>query len=454
MGSLQPLFTPPVDPRVARARRAAQKASAPYSRARHLDRILQQRKVQAVYQPIVTLDGRETVAFEALARGPAGTPLERPDLLFGTARDLGLVRELDWVCRVTAMEGALEAGFDSALTLFINVEPDVAATRAPEDLLVPLRKAQRNLRVVLEVTERAVLERPAELLHWLGDARRRWWGVALDDVGATSESLALLPFVRPDVVKLNAHFLWQDHTDEDRRVLAAVRNYIERTGATLLAEGIETADHVARAKEELGATLGQGWYFGRPGPLPGRTPRPRSVVPLLPSPERVKEESPWSIVAESTEAQSLPEAAVRRMFATVEQAAMLSHEAPVILASFPHGPGPWTTPDERLQRVRQHACFCGSVGVGLPLISEEGWQVGPLAHDEEMADEWVLLSIAPHQSAVVVAYDARETDETGHRLLEVISSEDRDVVSRVAELLMRKLATPTVDFEGRVGAGG
>ena len=452
MGSLSPLFSTPVDPRVARARRAAQKASRPYSRARHLDRILEQRRVQAVYQPIVTLAGRETVAFEALARGPAGTPLERPDLLFGTARELGLVRELDWICRIAAMEGALDAGFDSALTLFINVEPDVAATRAPDDLFLSLRKAQRNLRVVLEVTERAVLERPSELLHWLGDARRRWWGVALDDVGATSESLALLPFVRPDVVKLNAHFLWQEHTDEDRRVLAAVHNYVDRTGATLLAEGIETAEHAERAVHELGASLGQGWYFGRPGPLPGRLPRPRSVVPLLPQPRQVRDESPWSIVSADAPGQSLPEAAVRRLFATVEQQAMLSHEAPVVLAAFPHGPGPWTTPDERLQRVRQHACFCGSVGVGLPPVSQEGWQIGPIAPGEEMADEWVLLSLAPHQSAVVVAYDARETDESGHRLLEVCSSEDRDVVSRVAELLMRKLATPTVDFDGRVGA--
>ncbi len=40
----------------------------------------------------------------------------------------------------------------------------------------------------------------------------------------------------------------------------------ERTGALILAEGIETEEH-HRFAVELGATLGQGWLFGRPGVL-------------------------------------------------------------------------------------------------------------------------------------------------------------------------------------------
>ena len=45
----------------------------------------------------------------------------------------------------------------------------------------------------------------------------------------------------------------------------AVNAHAERTGAVVLAEGIETEEHLATARA-LGATLGQGWYFGRPGP--------------------------------------------------------------------------------------------------------------------------------------------------------------------------------------------
>ena len=74
----------------------------------------------------------------------------------------------------------------------------------------------------------------------------------------------------------------------------AVNAHAERTGAVVLAEGIETAEHLATARA-LGATLGQGWFFGRPGPgaAPGlvagelvaaRRPAGRSVGPSRPSP--------------------------------------------------------------------------------------------------------------------------------------------------------------------------
>ena len=42
--------------------------------------------------------------------------------------------------------------------------------------------------------------------------------------------------------------------------MAAVLAHAEATGATILAEGIETAAHLEQA-QALGATLGQGWYF-------------------------------------------------------------------------------------------------------------------------------------------------------------------------------------------------
>ena len=129
---------------------------------------------------------------------------------------------------------------------------------------------------------------------------------------------------------------------------------------------------------------------------------------------------------------------------------MFSREAPVVLASFPPGEGPWGTPEERLSRLRGQACFCGAVGLDLTSSTDRGWQTSPLPHGEEMNNEWVLLSIAPHQAAVVVAFDADEVDGSGHRLLEVCWSQERDVVSAVAEFLMRRLSSPVVDLDGRL----
>jgi EAL domain-containing protein (putative c-di-GMP-specific phosphodiesterase class I) len=50
-----------------------------------LRQILDQDKLQFVYQPIVDIPRSTVLGYEALMRGPAGTPLERPDDLLRMA---------------------------------------------------------------------------------------------------------------------------------------------------------------------------------------------------------------------------------------------------------------------------------------------------------------------------------------------------------------------------------
>ena len=105
--------------------------------------------------------------------------------------------------------------------------------------------------------------------------RKRGCGIAIDDVGEDPRSIALMPLLAPDVIKLDMAFVQTPMTRERARVLHAVRAEAERTGAVVLAEGIETAAQAELAKT-LGATLGQGWYFGRPTELV-----PAPAVPTL-----------------------------------------------------------------------------------------------------------------------------------------------------------------------------
>lgn len=58
-----------------------------------LDVLLAARDVCSVFQPIVDLGTGEPGAFEALARCPAGSVLQLPDVLFETARSTGRVHE-------------------------------------------------------------------------------------------------------------------------------------------------------------------------------------------------------------------------------------------------------------------------------------------------------------------------------------------------------------------------
>jgi EAL domain-containing protein (putative c-di-GMP-specific phosphodiesterase class I) len=155
-----------------RAQAPASGDTKPFSRAKHLDRILEKRAITPVFQPLVDLRTHQVIAYEALSRGPAGSPMQAPNVLFEAARDLGRVNELDWVCRAVALEAALEAKLSQGITLFMNVEPDVLGSPVPDELKFVQRMAERSLRVILEVTERALTVRPAELVG-RGAGRRR-----------------------------------------------------------------------------------------------------------------------------------------------------------------------------------------------------------------------------------------------------------------------------------------
>jgi EAL domain-containing protein (putative c-di-GMP-specific phosphodiesterase class I) len=238
--------------------------------AGELDRIVDGRAVRAVFQPLIDLDSGDAVGYEALARGPAGSMLESPAALFEAAYGRGRVAELDWACRAAAFDAAAKAGLDPALRLFVNCEPVSLPVPCPDDLWPVVDRAERRLRVVMEVAERAVARDPTGLLGAVARARAVSWGVALDDVGAEPASLAVMPFVRPDVVKVNLRLVQGRTGAEVARIVNAVRAHAERTGARILAEGVETRRHAEVAR-----------HHPRPGA--GRAGRPAAADRLVPA---------------------------------------------------------------------------------------------------------------------------------------------------------------------------
>jgi hypothetical protein len=66
------------------------------------------------------------------------------------------VAELDWVCRASAFTEAIRGGLGPPLTLFVNAEPVSLGVSCPDDLKAAIEQAKGRLRVVVEVTERAL----------------------------------------------------------------------------------------------------------------------------------------------------------------------------------------------------------------------------------------------------------------------------------------------------------
>ncbi|MEV4348552.1 EAL domain-containing protein [Actinoplanes sp. NPDC049596] len=72
-------------------------------------------------------------------------------------------------------------------------------------------------------------------------------GVASDDVGADPASLAFLPLIEPDVVKLDMHLVRDPYSAHTQATADAVAVYAERSGAIVLAEGMEEPEDAVNA---------------------------------------------------------------------------------------------------------------------------------------------------------------------------------------------------------------
>ena len=255
-------------------------------RGAELDRILSDHLVTMMYQPITSLLDDSVVGYEALARGPEDSPLAAPADMFATAESDGRLKELDLLCQNQAVVQARDVLLKSGHALFVNIESSVlvdAALGRDADAAESVSSLLANITaacpVVLEISERYAYQSPADLLAVTGWARAQGFRVALDDVDVGSNSLAILPLIEPDVIKLARGILGATPDEELGLLLRVVRGQSERTGAAVVCQGIES-DADRELALSFGATHVQGFAVGHPEELSEAPIRIRSLEPV------------------------------------------------------------------------------------------------------------------------------------------------------------------------------
>lgn len=400
-----------------------------------LDEIIRERLVRPVYQPIVDLFTGEIVAYEALARGPQGSPLERPDLLFQVARSSGRVAELDLLCRTEAVRGAILAGMPKQIALFINVEPDVPLTPMIDMDAELWAQATEWLNIVFEITERAVTDDPGGLLAGVEAQRRLGHRVALDDIGADARSLAMLPFLSPEVLKLDLQLVRQRPNVMRARIIHAVEAEAERTGAMVVAEGIETDGHLETARA-LGAGLGQGWMFGRPGNLPESFAIP--AEPLTFGLRRVERPNgtPFSLIKPHRPVRIGTKGILLAMSKHLEEQVLATKEHPVTLAAFQEAAHFTPATAARYEILGKDSVFVGALGHGMASEPVKGVRGASLDANTPLRGEWVVAVVGPHFAGAFAARDLGDEGPDMERRFEYAITYNRSLVLRLARNLL------------------
>ncbi|MDY7100240.1 MAG: EAL domain-containing protein [Actinomycetota bacterium] len=408
-------------------------------------RIIASRSVRALFQPVVDLSTGEVLGFEALARGPEGSIFESPANLFGAAYQLGMVGELDWACRAAAFRSAFEARLHPSLTLFVNTEPPALGYPCPEDLRAIVNRAEARLRVILEFDERAVVTDPAELLASVGRARSVLWGVGLDQVGKSPRSLAVLPFVHPDVIKLDIAPLHSLGRVEVSQIVNAVLSQADRTDAVVVVQGIQDIADVQFARS-LGARVGQGHHLGQPDELPTDTKAPHSVVSFVPNPPLSEPaETPYGLVTETRQPHTVSMAHLQRIAMNLEYSLLDSQVPRMLLASVQHIRYFSDSMRSRYERLARVAPLTAVVGVGVPDELGEGVRGAAIDAADALAREYCVVVVGPHFTGALVARDQGDTGPDHQRSYDMVLTYERDLVLEAARSLLHRVTRPVMD---------
>ena len=381
-----------------------------------------------VFQPIMELATGNVVGVEALARGPAGSAVEYPSTLFAAASRAGLLPQVDQLCFTRAIEIARDAAELVPSLLFANAEPAVVNEPISSDLLAAVR-SEKRFRIVMEYTERALVSHLSSLLGLASVAYEDGNAIAMDDVGVEPMSLALMPVLEPDVVKLDMQLLRHPHLASSVETAAIVGSYAERTGAMVVAEGIETEDDLATARV-LGAQWGQGWLFGKPGPLTELAGRPVQGTPRLrpPRPEGyLPTGTPFDIAAMGNRSRPCDPRTVDELTEYLLSVARSSGSRTVILGMYPdRAVGEAWLP--RLTAVADAVAFVGVTGAGLP-----GRNAHPVsvAMDPAAGAETALAVIGPYAAVALCAQPAPGGG------MELVLTHEANRVHVIARMLMR-----------------
>jgi diguanylate cyclase (GGDEF)-like protein len=236
-----------------------------------LRRAIDQRELRAFFQPIVSLISGKICGFEALIRWcHPQRGFVSPGAFLPVAEASGLIIAIDrWIMREAARQlHALHQNFPSEPPLYVSV--NVSGKRLTDpgllgevgEVLLDTGLDPRGLRI--EITEGEMMENTELVISILQRLKRMDLTLLVDDFGTGFSSLSYLQRFPVDIVKVDQSFVRGMITNpKDEEIVRAVVNLAEILGLGVVAEGIETAEHLAHLKQ-LGCSYGQGYLFSKP----------------------------------------------------------------------------------------------------------------------------------------------------------------------------------------------
>jgi EAL domain-containing protein (putative c-di-GMP-specific phosphodiesterase class I) len=225
-----------------------------------IESVLAHDAVRMVYQPIYQLDDHKIVGFEALSRFTE-EPVRTPDIWFEEAAKVGL----DIPLEIKTIELSLQLfeKLPANTYLSVNISPKTIL----ESELHRVFSGWPVDRILLEVTEHAVIEHYDSIAERIMKLRSQGLRIAVDDAGAGYSSFKHILKLAPDIIKIDLSITRDIDTVFSHQALAsAFLSFADATQCTIIAEGVETQSELETLRK-LGVHKAQGYLLGRPAAI-------------------------------------------------------------------------------------------------------------------------------------------------------------------------------------------
>ncbi|MBN3830963.1 EAL domain-containing protein [Burkholderia sp. Ac-20344] len=225
---------------------------------------LRRDELHVVYQPIVDVETRRTVGVEALLRWqhPKWGAISPAVFIPQVESSAVLPKVTEFVLRTAVSElTALKPSVP--LRIAVNIAPkDLERTRFVSVVEEAIRALPPGFTLVLEVTERILLEKNARTTAIFHALRAKGAKFAIDDFGTHHSNLDMLSRFPFDYVKIDRQFISQLNGGS-AGLIEGIASVAHHYDLKIIAEGVETeVQH--RALHAVGIQYAQGYLYQRP----------------------------------------------------------------------------------------------------------------------------------------------------------------------------------------------
>jgi diguanylate cyclase (GGDEF)-like protein/PAS domain S-box-containing protein len=232
-----------------------------------LQRAISNGELTLQYQPIVDLATSRVVSAEALVRWWREGEVVTPSEFLGAAEESGLIVPLgEWVLRQACAQGAAwrQASWDIGVSVNLSAREITAPGFTARVAAILAETGLPAGALTVEVNERILIEENGLVADRLAALHQMGVRMAIDDFGTGYASLAHLPKLPLDIIKIDPSFVaGLGHDDTLTLLTRTVVQLGRELGLQVIAEGIEQPRQLS-ALREMGCDYGQGFLIARP----------------------------------------------------------------------------------------------------------------------------------------------------------------------------------------------